>query len=153
MHPGAVVHKVPNHVDPSEAAFFLPFGNGYEWAVEYGGATLGSTVVVQGPGQQGLAAVIAAREAGAACIIVSGLGHDEHRLEVARRLGADYTVDVSSEDLVERVMEYTRGHGADVGRVCRLRMGGAVTRGPQGLHKGGSAAAHGARSLLFHHTF
>ena len=125
MHPGAVVHKVPNHVDPSEAAFFLPFGNGYEWAVEYGGATLGSTVVVQGPGQQGLAAVIAAREAGAACIIVSGLGHDEHRLEVARRLGADYTVDVSSEDLVERVMEYTRGHGADV--VVNVTGGGKTT--------------------------
>ncbi len=125
IHEGAIVHKLPEHVDPNEAAFFLPFSNGFEWAVEYGGATLGSTVVIQGPGQQGLASVIAAREAGAACIIVSGLGQDEHRLEVARRLGADYTVDASSEDLVEKVMEYTRGHGADV--VVNVTGGGRDT--------------------------
>ena len=125
IHEGALVHKLPEHVDANEAAFFLPFSNGFEWAVEYGGATLGSTVVIQGPGQQGLAAVIAAREAGAACIIISGLSHDEHRLEVARKLGADYTVDVSSEDLVEKVMEYTRGHGADV--VVNVTGGGKTT--------------------------
>jgi threonine dehydrogenase-like Zn-dependent dehydrogenase len=125
MHPGAMVHKVPDHVDASEAAFFLPFGNGYEWAVEYGGASIGKTVVVQGPGQQGLAAVIAAREAGASMIIVSGMGRDEHRLEIARRMGADYTVDVEAEDLVERVMHYTGGHGADV--VVNVTGGGRET--------------------------
>ena len=114
MHPGAVVHKVPNSVPANEAAFFLPLSNGFEWAINYGGTEAGKVVVVQGPGQQGLACVLAAKEAGASKVIVSGIGRDEARLAVARQLGADTTVNVDAEDLVERVAEVTGGHGADV---------------------------------------
>ena len=39
--------------------------NGFQWAVRQGGATIGSYVVIQGPGQQGLACTFAARQAGA----------------------------------------------------------------------------------------
>src|SRR5579875_1362604 len=92
LHPGAMIHKVPAHVPPSEIAFFLPFSNGIEWALNYGGVTPGKSVVIQGPGQQGLACVLAAKIVGAGCVIVSGLGRDEERLAMARRLGADYTV-------------------------------------------------------------
>jgi threonine dehydrogenase-like Zn-dependent dehydrogenase len=114
MHPGAVVHKLPTHVPPSEAAFFLPLANGFEWAINYGGVDAGKVVVVQGPGQQGLACALAAKQAGAAMVIVSGIGRDEMRLSVASQLGADITVNVDTEDLVERVKEATGGHGADV---------------------------------------
>lgn len=114
MHPGAVVHKVPDSVPANEAAFFLPLSNGFEWAINYGGTEAGKVVVVQGPGQQGLACVLAAKEAGASKVIVSGIGRDEARLAVARQLGADATVNVDAEDLVERVAEVTGGHGADV---------------------------------------
>ncbi len=67
-----------------------------------------------GPGQRGLASVIAAREAGAGCIIVTGLSRDERKLELAKEFGADHAIDVESENVVARVREITGGDMADV---------------------------------------
>ncbi len=88
--------------------------NGFQWAVRQGGVTLGSYVVVQGPGQQGLASVFAARQAGAARIVVTGLGRDAERLALAGRWGADRLVDVGREQVVDVVREETGGAMADV---------------------------------------
>src|SRR5690348_14127270 len=128
MHPNAVVHRMPEHVAAQHAAAFLPFSNGVEWAYRYGGIGLGKSILIQGPGQQGLACVIAAREAGAACIIVSGLGRDARRLEIARKLGAHATVNIDAEDLIQRVRDETGGDGVDV--VVNVSGGrGAVAQG------------------------
>jgi threonine dehydrogenase-like Zn-dependent dehydrogenase len=69
--------------------------------------------VILGPGQRGLCAVVAAREAKATQIIVTGLGRDRHKLDLARELGADLTIDAEREDVVARVREATGG-GATV---------------------------------------
>lgn len=116
LHPNTVFHKVPAHVPAAQAAIALPLGNGVEWAYLQGGAGIGQTVVVQGPGQQGLACVVAAKEAGASCIIVTGLGTptDRFRLALARRLGADHTIDIQQQDLLETVAEITSGTMADL---------------------------------------
>jgi threonine dehydrogenase-like Zn-dependent dehydrogenase len=57
--------------------------------------------------------VIAAREAGARQVVVTGLGRDAEKLALARTLGADATVDVEASDVVEAVREATGG-GAEV---------------------------------------
>jgi len=114
VHPNAIVHKVPSHIPPAHAAAFLPFSNGIEWAYGYGEVGIGDAILIQGPGQQGLACVIAARAAGASRIIVSGLARDSERLEVARMLGATHTINVEEEDLVQKVRDYTGGDGVDV---------------------------------------
>ena len=115
VHPNAIVHKVPSHIPAPQAAAFLPFGNGVEWAYNIGKVALGDAVWVQGPGQQGLACVIAAKAAGASSIIVSGLSRDRRRLEVAKLVGADHTIDVEQEpDVVARVLDYTGGEGVNV---------------------------------------
>jgi threonine dehydrogenase-like Zn-dependent dehydrogenase len=114
VHPNAVVHKMPGHIPAAHAAAFLPFSNGIEWAYEYGEVGMGDAILIQGPGQQGLACVLAAKAAGASCIIVSGLSRDKQRLDVACKLGADYVIDVETEDLVAKVMDYTGGEGVNV---------------------------------------
>ena len=88
--------------------------NGYQWAILHGGVTFGDTVLIQGPGQQGLACTWAARAAGASRIIVTGTAADADRLALARQWGADLTVEVDSTDIVEVVADETGGAMADV---------------------------------------
>jgi threonine dehydrogenase-like Zn-dependent dehydrogenase len=71
-------------------------------------------VLVLGPGQRGIAAVIAAKIAGAGTVIVTGLAKDAGKLALAKEFGADHTIDVDAENTVEKVMDLTGGVGADV---------------------------------------
>ena len=118
LHQGTVFHRVPNHVTPELATLALPMGNGVEWAYLQGGVRLGETVLIQGPGQQGLACLVAAKEAGAGKIIVSGLARDAKRLDLARRLGADHTLDIEAENLHRAVVDLTGGELADLVLDC-----------------------------------
>jgi threonine dehydrogenase-like Zn-dependent dehydrogenase len=114
LDPNCVVHKVDPTLSPQTAVMFNPLGAGFRWAVEMPGTGPGDTVVIQGPGQRGLASVLACREAGAKQIIVTGLEADASKLELARAFGADATIDVQNEDPVQRVRELTDGRGADI---------------------------------------
>lgn len=116
LHLNTVFHRVPAGVLPRHAALALPLSNGIEWTYLQGGAGPGQTVVIQGPGQQGLACVVAAVEAGAEQIIITGLSTetDRQRLALARVLGAHHTIDIESEDLLETVADLTHGRMADL---------------------------------------
>ena len=114
LHPDSVFHKVPEYVPAELAAMCLPIGNGIQWAYLDGHVGPGKTILIQGPGQQGLACAIAAKAAGADGIIVSGLSRDKDRLEIAKALGADETVDVEQDDLEARVRAATGGKGVDI---------------------------------------
>jgi threonine dehydrogenase-like Zn-dependent dehydrogenase len=113
LHPNTVPHRLPSAAPVLEASLSLPLANGFEWAHMAGGAGPGSSLVVMGPGQQGLGSALAAKVAGAELVIVTGLRRDAHRLDVARKLGADVTVCVEDEDLRDRVAELTGGRGVD----------------------------------------
>ncbi|MBP1931290.1 zinc-dependent alcohol dehydrogenase [Ammoniphilus resinae] len=123
LHPNTVLHKQPTYVPADQAALALPVSNGFEWACIDGGAGVGKTVVIQGPGQLGLSCAMAAKAAGADQVIISGLSADKDRLDVAKKIGADHTVDVQEVDLVERVHEITGGKMADL--VIDCSAGGA----------------------------
>jgi threonine dehydrogenase-like Zn-dependent dehydrogenase len=114
LHPNAVLHKLPSHVLAVEAALTLPLSNGFEWMRIIGGVGPGDVVVIQGPGQQGLACALAAKAAGAETVIMTGRNSSQERLKLALELGADYSVNVSSEDLIERVRQITNGKMADL---------------------------------------
>jgi len=114
LHPNSIVHRVDASLRPEIAAMYNPLGAGFRWAVELPRTAPGDTVVILGPGQRGLASVIACRAVGAGTIIVTGLAADARKLELARTFGADHTIDVENEDAVRRVKELTGGRGADV---------------------------------------
>ena len=114
LHPDSVFHRVPEDVPAELAAMCLPIGNGIQWAYLDGRVGPGKTILIQGPGQQGLACAIAAKAVGADTIIVSGLSRDKDRLEIAKALGADETVDVAQDDLEACVRAATNGKGIDI---------------------------------------
>src|SRR5258708_11941862 len=55
--------------------------------------------------------------------MVTGPSKDAARLEVAKKLGADYTIDVQKEDPLARVKEITGGKGVDVVLDCTAGAG------------------------------
>jgi threonine dehydrogenase-like Zn-dependent dehydrogenase len=109
-----VIHKVSRTLTARVAALYQPIAAGIRWAGHIGGTKVGDTVVILGAGQRGLGAVVAAHEAGAHRILVTGLSGDAHKLELAREFGATGTIVADEEDTVERVRELTDGEGADV---------------------------------------
>ncbi|HET8607732.1 MAG TPA: alcohol dehydrogenase catalytic domain-containing protein [Gaiellaceae bacterium] len=119
----AVLHRMPDTITDAEAGIVTPLSNGIEWALYDAGVGFMSTVLIQGPGQQGLSQVVACRQAGASLVIVTGTTRDAARLELARTLGADATIDVQAEDPLERVLELTGGAGVDVVLDCTAGAG------------------------------
>ena len=81
-------------IDSGELAGLTPeraFCLGVEWSLFDGQVGYNSTVLIQGPGQQGLSQTVICKQAGASLIIVTGTAKDKARLDVAKKLGADYT--------------------------------------------------------------
>jgi threonine dehydrogenase-like Zn-dependent dehydrogenase len=105
---------IPSDLPIELATLYQPIAAGIRWAHQEPGTGLGDTVVILGCGQRGLGSVVAAREAGAQQVIITGLRKDAHKLALAREFGADTTVIVDEENTVERVSELTHGEGADV---------------------------------------
>jgi 2-desacetyl-2-hydroxyethyl bacteriochlorophyllide A dehydrogenase len=93
--PARVVHKLPEHVS-FDAGVLVEPASVVLRALERGRLAAGQTVGVIGVGSLGSLATVLARLAAPARIVAYGIRPEE--LELARRLGADETVDVSSEE-------------------------------------------------------
>lgn len=147
----AVLHRVPAGLSPELAGIATPMSNGMQWTLLDGGVGVGSSVLVQGPGQQGLCCLMAAKQAGAACVIVTGTTRDARRLEVARAFGADATIDVQQADPLARIMEITGGRGVDVVVDCAAGAGRApVLLGIEATkRRGGTMVVQGEGNATF----
>ena len=107
------LYKVPDGLSDEQVLFLsdiLP--TGFEIGVLNGALKPGDTAAVVGAGPVGLAAIMTSRLYGPGKVIA--IDPDTSRLERAREFGADDTIDNSSENAVEKVMEATGGLGADV---------------------------------------
>ncbi|MFD3488355.1 zinc-binding dehydrogenase [Streptomyces sp. NPDC058665] len=121
----SVTHRVPDGVSAELAGLVTPLSNGIEWALVTAGVGYASTVLIQGPGQQGLSQVVACKQAGASLIIVTGTTKDAARLSLAQELGADHVIDVTREDPLASILELTGGRGVDVVLDCTAGAGTA----------------------------
>ena len=72
---------------------------------------IGDTVVVLAQGPIGLCATAGARLLGATTIIA--VDGNDHRLGIAKKMGADVTLNFRNVDVVDEVMKLTGGKGAD----------------------------------------
>jgi len=107
------VYKVPDELDDEQVLFLadiLP--TAYEVGILNGGLGPGDTIAIVGAGPIGLATVLTAKLYTPGRIVAIDLA--DSRLEKARELGADVTINSSTEDALARVMELTGGLGADV---------------------------------------
>lgn len=141
----SVLHKLPRGVSMELAGIVTPMANGIEWALFDSQVGYASTVLIQGPGQQGLSQIVACKQAGADLIIVTGTTKDAKRMELAKLLGADYVIDVQQEDPLARIMDITAGRGVDVALDCTAGAGTfAILLGIEALkRKGGTLLIQG----------
>lgn len=97
-------------VTAKNCAIIEPMSVGFH-AVARGCVTDTDTVVVFGCGMVGLGAVLRSVQRGATVIAVD---LSDEKLQLAKDLGATYGINSAEEDLLQKVMEYTDGYGADV---------------------------------------
>jgi len=94
-HAADFCFKLPDHVSMEEGALLEPLSVGVH-ACRRGQVSLGDDVLILGAGPIGLVTVITAKDMGATRVIITDLV--QSRLDVAKELGADYTVLIEKDD-------------------------------------------------------
>ena len=104
--------KIPEDLTDEQVVLLADIASTGFSGAESGGVRIGDSVVVFAQGPIGLCATAGARLMGASLVI--GVDSDPTRLAMARRMGADVTLDHTAVDVVEEVRRLTDGRGADV---------------------------------------
>ncbi len=104
--------KVPDEMTDEEATLVVTAGTTMYGLTELGGLVSGESVVVIGPGPIGLLGVAIAKSLGASPVSLIGTRND--RLEIGKKLGADYVFNVKEEkNIVEAVKKKVSNLGVD----------------------------------------
>jgi threonine dehydrogenase-like Zn-dependent dehydrogenase len=101
-------------VPPHVAVLFTSLANGVKWVQRTPGLRMGESIAILGPGQQGLAGVLAASTTGAGPIVVVGLRKDAKRLTIAKLFGATHTVCFEDGPLDEQIKKIWGPDMADI---------------------------------------
>jgi L-iditol 2-dehydrogenase len=105
------MQEIPSGVSYEEAAMTEPLACVLH-GIEEARVKLGDTVAIIGAGPIGLLHLLTARRMGAKKTVLIDIV--DERLDFARKLGADETINSRTEDAVEMVRKLTGGYGADV---------------------------------------
>ncbi len=122
------IHKLPPNVDFSSGALSEPLACATHAVMEQAKVLKGEVVLVLGPGPLGLLVAQVAKAEGA-MVVVCGVIGDDYRLALAKKLGADKTINLQNRDIGEFLKKLTDGYGADVVFECS----GAPSAVPSGL--------------------
>ncbi len=145
LPPDSMVIPIPDSLDPVSATIFNPLGAGIRWGATIPETGDGDVVAILGPGIRGLCASVAAKEAGASFVAMTGLGpRDLPRLESARRFGVDLAIDVAVDDPVVCLKRATGGL-ADVVVDVTAKAPAAFTQAVSLARPGGRVVVAGTR--------
>ena len=104
--------KVPDKMSDEEATLVVTAGTTMYGLTELGGLIAGESLVVIGPGPIGLLGVAVAKALGAGPVIL--VGTRDSRLEIGKKLGADYILNINNEkDIVQSVKSIAGDKGVD----------------------------------------
>ena len=131
-------------LDPDLGAIFDPFGNAVHTALSF--PLVGEDVLITGAGPIGLMAAQICRHVGARYIVITEVS--PYRLELARSMGVDLALDVSTESVAAAQTRLGMVEGFDVA----LEMSGHPSALPDilaNLNHGGRVALLGLPSQAF----
>jgi D-xylulose reductase len=111
VHPEAFTFKLPDNVSFAEGAMVEPLAVGVHAATK-ARIKPGDLALVMGAGPIGLVTALSALAAGCARVFVIDL--DNAKLEIAASLGAITPINVTKEDLAQRIRQETKGWGVEV---------------------------------------
>jgi threonine 3-dehydrogenase len=112
------VVPIPDDISDEIAAIFDPFGNAVHTALSFD--LVGEDVLVTGAGPIGIMGALVAKRSGARKVVITDI--NPARLALARKLGIDYVVDASAQNLADVMKDIGMTEGFDVG----LEMSGAA---------------------------
>lgn len=146
-------YKLPDHVSMEEGALLEPLACAV-YAARRADIYLGCKVIIFGAGPIGLVSLIAAKAMGATRTVVLDLSRVQHRLDLAKKLGATGTVAITKDDKeddiirkidevlggpADRVLECTGSQPGmriairatrNAGRICLVGLGNADVQLP-----------------------
>ena len=109
--PAFNVFKLPDTISDDMASILDPLGNATHTALSFD--LVGEDVLITGAGPIGIMAVAIARYAGARHVVITDI--NDYRLDLAKKMGASRTVNVSRESLDETMNDLGMEEGFDVG--------------------------------------
>ena len=134
--PASNVISLPDNISGDQAAIMDPFGNATHCALAFN--VVGEDVLITGAGPIGIMAVAIMRHIGARNVVITDV--NDHRLELALKMGATRAVNVKYQSIKDVMEELGMSEGFDVG----LEMSG----NPMALNDMVKAMNHGGRMAI-----
>ena len=100
-----------HEIDRDVASIFDPFGNAVHTALSF--PVLGEDVLITGAGPIGIMAAAVVKHAGARFVVITDV--NDYRLELAKKMGADVTLNVRNGNLADVQKQLGMKEGFDVG--------------------------------------
>ncbi|MCE5318311.1 MAG: L-threonine 3-dehydrogenase [Parachlamydia sp.] len=134
--PAQYVFPLPDRISDEVGAILDPFGNATHAALSFDLA--GEDVLISGTGPIGIMAAAISRKAGARHVIATDI--NDYRLDLARKMGASATINVTRD----KVADVMRELGLEDGFTVGLEMSGSE----EGIKNLLETAQHGAKIAL-----
>ena len=109
--PESNVWPIHNEIPSEIAVFFDPFGNATHTALSF--EMVAEDVLITGAGPIGIMAVAICNFVGARHVVITDI--NDYRLDLARKMGASRTINVSHERISDVFEELNMSNGFDVG--------------------------------------